>query len=430
MISALLAFGAVLTLIFLRLPIALALGLVGLGGLYLTMGPVATRTIAGMTSQDSLMRYSLSVLPLFVLMGNLVAGAGISGKLFKACQMFIGQRRGGLAMATIWACGGFGAICGSSVATAATMTRVALPSMREYGYSDKLAAGTLAAGGTLGILIPPSVIIIVYAIITQSHIGKLFAGAIIPGVLGILFYLAAIRWVVARNPDAAPPASRASWPDRFRSLGAIWPVLVLFTLVLGGIYTGYFTATEAAGIGAVGALFFALTVKDLKLKAIVEIFIDSALVSSSLLLIVFGAAVFVEFINLTGVHNHLRQLVNETALSPLMIIFIIVGIYILLGCVLESISMILITVPVLFPVVMALGYDPIWFGLIVVIAAEIGLITPPIGINLFVIRSVAPDIPIGTIYRGVMPFIVADIARILLLVLFPALILWLPGVMF
>lgn len=430
MTAALVAFIGALALVLLRMPVGIALALVGAAGLYLSMGEVAARTILGMSAQNSTMSYSLSVLPLFVLMGNLVAGAGISGHLFRMAQLFLARRRGGLAMATIVACGAFGAICGSSVATSATMARVAMPSMREYGYDDRLSSATLAAGGTLGILIPPSVVMIIYAVATQSHIGMLFAGGIIPGFLGVLFYIAAIKWVVWRNPAAAPPANAASWPEKLSSLRSIWPVVVLFGTVMGGIYTGFFTATEAAGIGAVGALIFAVMGRRMSAGQIWAIFIDTALVSATMFAILFGASVFVEFINLTGVHTHIRHMVTGAGIPPVVVIFIMVAIYIVLGCFLETISMILITVPIFFPIAVALGYDPTWFGLLVVISAEIGLITPPIGINLFVIQSTTPGLQIQSLFVGVIPFIVVDILRITLIVLVPGIVLWLPHLLF
>ncbi|WP_417722996.1 TRAP transporter large permease [Salipiger sp.] len=430
MTATFIAFAGALLLIFLRLPIAVALVLVGAFGLFSELGLNPTRSMLGMAAQGSTMSYSLSVLPLFVLMGNLVAGAGISGNLFRTAQLFLAHRRGGLGMATILASGGFGAICGSSVATAATMSRVAIPPMREWGYSDRLAAATVAAGGTLGILIPPSVVMVIYGISTQSHIGMLFAAGFVPGLLGVIGYLIAVRYVVWRNPAAAPRTARSGWPERLASLVTIWPVLALFTLVIGGIYGGFFTATEAAGIGATGALVFAVFSRSLSLVQLGEIFVDTALVTTALLGVVFGANVFVEFVNMTGVHTHLQALVQTAGLPPLGVIAIIVLVYLVLGCLLETISMILITLPVFFPVVTGLGYDPIWFGVIVVVAAEIGLITPPIGINLFVIRSVNPDIPISTIFRGVAPFVVIDILRLALLVLVPVLSLWLPNLLF
>lgn len=430
MTAAIIAFACILVLIFIRIPVAIALAVVGAVGLYLQTGIIPARTLMGMSAQNSTMAYSVSVLPLFVLMGNLVAESGISGKLFKAAQLFLGGRRGGLAMATIVACGGFGAICGSSVATAATMSRVALPSMKAFGYDNRLSTATLAAGGTLGILIPPSVVMIIYAVATQSHIGMLFAAGIIPGVLGVLGYILAIRWVVWRNPGAAPPAQSEPWAERLMSLYAIWPVVGLFGVVMGGIYTGYFTATEAAGVGAMGAFVFAFMSGSLGLAAIGRILVDTAITSAGLLAILIGASIFVEFINLTGVHSSIEGIVLASGFPPVGVIFIMVAIYVVLGCFLESISMMLITIPVFFPIVISLGYDPVWFGILVVVASEIGLITPPIGINLFVIKSMAPDVRIQEIFRGIIPFIAADIVRIAVIVLLPGLVLWLPKLLF
>ena len=430
MLAALIGFVLAFALIFLRVPIATSLALVGFGGLMIVSGTTPALTTMAMSAQSATMSYSLSVLPLFILMGNLVAGAGISGNLFRAAQMFVGRQRGGLAIATVLACGGFGAICGSSVATAATMSRVAIPPMRKIGYADRLTAATLAAGGTLGILIPPSVLMVIYGVSTQTHIGKLFAAGLIPGIVGILGYIAAVKWVVWRDPSAAPASEQTEWTERFEVLRGLWPVIVLFGLVMGGIYGGWFTATEAAGIGAAGAFAFALSARSLTLKHIGAILVDTALVSASMFAIIFGAAMFVEFINLSGVHKLLETLVKDSGASPFGVILIIIAIYIVLGSVLESLSMILITVPIFFPIVVGLGYDPVWFGIIVVVATEIGLITPPIGVNLFVIRSVAPDIAMKTILGGVLPFISVDVLRILLLAAVPVLSLWLPGLLF
>jgi C4-dicarboxylate transporter, DctM subunit len=430
MTAALLGFLFAFALIFLRVPISVSLALVGFGGLVVISGWTPAMSTLVMSVKGSTMAYSLSVLPLFVLMGNLVAGAGISGNLFRAAQVFVGRQRGGLAMGTILACGGFGAICGSSAATAATMSRVAIPSMRELGYADRLSTATLAAGGTLGILIPPSVIMVIYGVSTQTHIGKLFAAGIIPGIVGILFYMAAVKWTVWRDPAAAPMGESSDWAEKFASLKGLWPVIILFALVMGGIYGGWFTATEAAGIGAAGSFLFALTQRSLKLKDIGAILVDTALVSTAMIAILFGASMFVEFINLTGIHKGLETLVKDSGASPFGVVLIIIGIYVVLGCLLESISMILITVPIFFPVVMALGYDPVWFGIIVVVATEIGLITPPIGVNLFVIRSVAPEISMKTILSGMGPFITVDILRIVLLAAVPVITLWLPNLLF
>jgi tripartite ATP-independent transporter DctM subunit len=430
MTAALLGFGLSFVLLFLRVPISTGLALTGFGGLCVLTGWTPALTTIGMAAQSVTMAYSLSVLPLFVLMGNLVAGAGISGNLFKAAQLFVGRQRGGVAMGTVLACAGFGAICGSSVATCATMARVAIPSMRRLGYHDRLTTATLASGATLGILIPPSIIMVVYGVNTQTHIGKLFAAGLVPGAIAVLLYIAAIKWTVWRDPAAAPMSSESNPSEKLQVLKGLWPVIVLFTLVMGGIYGGFFTTTEAAGIGAAGALLFALTHKGLGIRRIYSILVDSALVSAMMIAIVFGAAVFVEFINLTGIHRVLESVVTDSGLPPFGIVLIMIAIFFVAGALMEELSMILILVPIFFPVIIKLGYDPVWFGIIVVVACEIGLIAPPIGMNLFVIRSVAPEIPMSVILSGMMPFITVDLLRIILLAAFPAITLWLPNLLF
>lgn len=430
MLATSLGFLFAFTLILLQVPIAFALALTGVGGYALLSGlPPALSMVATIT-QNSTLVYTLTVLPLFVLMGNLVAGAGISGDLYRAAQAFIGRRRGGLAMATVVACGGFGAICGSSTATAATMARVAVPSMRECGYADSLSTAAVAAGGTLGTLIPPSIIMVVYGVATQTHIGMLFAAGLLPGLLAILGYVYAVKWTVWRNPATAPVATASAQPDRLRLLRGLWPVIVLFGVVMGGIYGGLFTATEASGVGASGAMLFALRHHSLKIKDIYAILVDTTKISAMMFAIIFGAAMFGEFVNITGVHKALEGVVTGSGLPPFGVVLVIIAIYVLLGCVLESLSMILLTIPIFFPVIMALGYDPVWFGVLIVVVTEIGLITPPIGVNLFVIRSVVPDVSMGTIIRGVVPFIVVDVARILVIAAIPGLSLWLPHLLF
>ncbi|WBY03053.1 TRAP transporter large permease [Ramlibacter tataouinensis] len=421
----LIAFG----LILLQVPIATALGLIGFGGVVALNGLTPAISMVAAITRESTLAYTLIVLPLFVLMGNLVAGAGVSGDLFRVAQALIGRRRGGVAMATVAACGAFGAICGSSVATAATMGKVAIPEMRRLGYGDRLAAAAVAAGGTLGILIPPSVILVVYGVATQTHIGELFAAGIVPGLVAIVGYMLAVRFMVWRDPAQAPLAAAAEKlvPAQLISL---WPVAAIFGIVMGGIYGGLFTSVEASGIGAAAALLYALTRHNLTLRQIGEIFADSARTSAMMFAIILGAALFGEFVNITGVHEGLLALVKESGLPPFGVIMVMVAIYLLLGCVLESLSMILLTVPIFFPIVTSLGYDPVWFGILVVVVVEIGLITPPIGVNLFVIRSVTPDIGMSAIVRGVLPFIVADLARVLLIAAIPALSLWLPTLLF
>jgi tripartite ATP-independent transporter DctM subunit len=430
MLAACLGFIVAFAFILFQVPIATALGLVGFGGYVLLNDWKPALSMVATVTKDSTLVYTLIVLPLFVLMGNLVAGAGISLDLFRAAQAFIGRRRGGLAMATVAACGGFGAICGSSVATAATMGKVAIPAMRKLGYSDTLSAASVAAGGTLGILIPPSIIMVVYGVATQTHIGKLFAAGIVPGIVAILGYMAAVKWSVWRNPQAAPLGEEMEKADKVALVKSLWPVAVIFGVVMGGIYGGLFTSIEASGIGASAAMVFALTHHSLKLRDIYAILVDTAKTSAMMFGIILGAALFGEFINLTGVHEGLLQVVNGSGLPPFGVILLMIVLYILLGSVLESLSMILLTVPIFFPIIKSLGYDPVWFGILIVMVVELGLIHPPIGVNLFVIRSVVPDIPMMTIVRGIIPFIVSDLARILLIAAVPAISLWLPNLLF
>ena len=430
MLAACLGFLIAFAFILFQTPIATALGLVGFGGYVVLSGWTPALSMVATITRDSTLVYTLIVLPLFVLMGNLVAGAGISTDLFRAAQMFIGRRRGGLAMATVGACGAFGAICGSSVATAATMGKVAIPAMRRLGYADSLSAASVAAGGTLGILIPPSIIMVVYGVATQTHIGMLFAAGIVPGLIAIAGYLAAVQWSVWRNPAIAPLGENAEQLNGRALFRALWPVAVIFGVVMGGIYGGLFTSIEASGIGAVASLLFALSRHNLKLKDIVAIFVDTAQTSAMMFAIILGAAIFGEFINTTGVHVALLAVVQGSGLPPFGVIMLMVVLYILLGSVLESLSMILLTVPIFFPIIKSLGYDPVWFGILIVVVVEVGLITPPIGVNLFVIRSVMPDIAMMTVVRGVIPFIVADLLRIFLIAAVPSLSLWLPQLLF
>ena len=430
MLAACLGFLIAFSFILFQVPIATALAFTGIAGYMMLNGVTPALSMVATVTKDSTLVYSLIVLPLFVLMGNLVAGAGISGDLFRAAQAFIGRRRGGLAMATIVACGGFGAICGSSVATAATMGKVAIPSMRKLGYSDSLSAAAIAAGGTLGILIPPSIIMVVYGVATQTHIGMLFAAGIVPGIIAIMGYVLAVKYSVWRDPSIAPLADEMEQVDRMALLRSLWPVALIFGVVMGGIYGGFFTSIEASGIGASAAMVFALTHHSLRLKDIYAILVDTARTSAMMFAIILGAALFGEYINLTGVHEGLLKVVQGSGLPPFGVILLMVVLYILLGSVLESLSMILLTIPIFFPIITSLGYDPVWFGILIVVVVEIGLIHPPIGVNLFVIRSVMPDIPMMTVVRGVIPFIVADLLRILLIAAVPAISLWLPHLLF
>ncbi|XWN32454.1 MAG: TRAP transporter large permease [Devosia sp.] len=420
---------ALLALILLGLPIAFAMGLVGTVGLVVLLGPRGALSVASNTLFDTGLSYTLSVVPLFILMGNFVTRAGLSDKLYAACYSWLGARRGGLAMATAVACGGFSAVCGSSLATAATMGKVALPSMRRYGTSDSLAAGVIAAGGTLGILIPPSVILVIYGVTTNSNIGALFIAGIIPGVLGVLGYMAAVRVTCAINPAAGPRGPRTTMKEKLAATRGVLGVLALFLLVIGGIYAGIFTATEAAGVGAFGAFLIALVSGKLSLRTLGEALAETAATTTMMFSVLAGALVFAHFINLAGLPSALTGFAERVDWPPFAILALILAIYLVLGMVLESLSMVLLTVPIFAPLVAGLGYDLIWFGIVVVVMTEISLITPPVGLNVFVLKTVLPDVPLGSIFKGVVPFILADIVRVGLLLAIPGLALWLPSLM-
>ncbi|MCI5076041.1 TRAP transporter large permease [Oricola sp.] len=437
MTESLIGFAAVLILVLLRMPIAFAMGLVGMiGYAYETSYRGAISIVARLiidTSQD----YGLSVVPLFILMGLFVNKGGISRELYQVSNAFLGHLRGGLAMATIVACGGFAAICGSSLATAATMSKVAMPEMRKFGYADGLSTASIAAGGTLGILIPPSVILVIYGLLTETSIGQLFIAGIVPGIMGILFYMVAVRISVARNPESGPAGPRASWPERLSALRDVWSVLLLFGLVIGGLYGALdfwpihltFSPTEAAGMGAMGAFLIALFRGNLSFADTREVLKETAGTTASLFSVLIGAWIFSNFVNLAGLPEALRNGVDSLGLAPWMVMGLIILIYIALGCVFESLSMLLLTVPIFFPLVTSLGFNPVWFGIVVVVVTEISLITPPVGLNVFILKGVVGDVSTATIFKGVTPFWIMDIVRLALLLLIPGIALFLPSMM-
>ena len=436
MIDALIGFGAVLALVMLRMPIAFAMGFVGLVGYAHENSFRGAISMVGRLFIDTAQDYGLSVVPLFILMGLFVNKGGMARELYQVSFAFLGHLRGGLAMATICACAGFSAICGSSLATAATMSKVAMPQMRKYGYHDRLSTASIAAGGTLGILIPPSVILVIYGLLTETSIGKLFIAGIVPGLIGIVFYLGAVKWTVSRDPEAGPAGERSGWGERRSAVLGVWAVLLLFFLVIGGLYGALnfwplnlaFSPTEAAGMGATGAFLIAVA-RGMRWKDAYEVLRESAFTTAQLFSVLIGAWIFSNFVNLAGLPEGLLALVTENSISPAMVMALILVVYIILGCVFESLSMLLLTVPIFFPLVTSLGYDPVWFGIIVVVVTEISLITPPVGLNVFVLKGVVGDVSTGTIFRGVTPFWIADIFRLLLLVSVPALTLFLPGFM-
>ena len=429
MTTALLGFLAVFALAFLRIPLAVAMSVVGLVGLGLLRGWQPAYASTSQVIFETGFHYVLSVIPLFVLMGNFVARAGMAKELFTAANAFVGHRRGGLAMASIIASGGFGSICGSSIATAATMTRVACPEMKAHGYKSTLATGAIASGGTLGILIPPSTVLVIYGIITETDIGKLFVAGILPGIVAIVCLCLAVVFVTWRDPSAGPPAERFSWRERVAALRGIWGVALLFALVIGGIYGGVFTATEGAGVGAAGAFLFALLRGTLSLRVLLDILIESTRTTAMLFMILIGAMIFTNFINFTSMPAELRDYVLQFSPSPLMVIVMMMGIYLVLGMVMEELAIVLLTIPVFFPIVVGLGFDPVWFGILILTVVEIGMISPPVGLNLFVINSLLPSVNLGILYRGAWPFVAADVVRLGILIAFPIISLWLPGMM-
>lgn len=424
--AGILGFVGALVLIALRVPVAVSMGMVGIAGAAMLADWNTVSFVLGNAPFQAVFPYSLSVVPLFVFMGVFAARAGLSHNLYEGVYVFIGHRKGGLAMATVGACAAFGAICGSSLATAATMSKVAMPEMRRHGYADTLASASVAAGGTLGVLIPPSIIIIIYALLTEQSIGALFAAALIPGLLGTALYMAAVAVVVHRNPALGPAGERVAWGDRLRALKRVWDVALLFTVVIGGIYAGIFSPTEAAAVGAAGAFLFALLRGQLTRQVMVEALAETAVTTGMIFLILIGAALFNYFIEASRLPDLLVSGLTGLGWAPLAVLLVILVFYLVLGCFMDALSMILLTVPFVFPIIVAIGYDPVWFGILLVVVVELGLITPPIGMNLFVIQGTTPGLNLGTMVRGIVPFIVADVVRVGILVAFPALVLWLP----
>jgi C4-dicarboxylate transporter DctM subunit len=431
MSEALIGLVAMLILCVVRIPIALAMAIVGVVGYAYMRDWNWAPAFASLQTRlyETGRNYTLSVVPLFILMGNFVTRAGMSHELFRAGYAFIGHLRGGLAMATILACAGFGAICGSSIATAATMAKVAYPSMRRFGYSDALATGAIASGGTLGIMIPPSTIMVIYGIFTETNIGKLFAAGILPGILGAFLLCLAVQYVTWRDPKAGPRGERSDWKERWEAVKGVWAVAALFVFVIGGIYGGLFTATEGAGMGAFGAMVFALWRRVLTWTALYQALVESARTTSMLFMILIGALMFAEFINITTMPNDLKNFVTQFQINPIMVVAAICIIYVLLGTAMEELSMILLTIPVFFPLIVHLGFDPVWFGVLIVVVVEIGLISPPVGMNLFVLKTLLPNVHQSTVFRGVLPFMLADVVRMALLIAFPMISLYLPSLM-
>ncbi|WP_297728668.1 TRAP transporter large permease [Limnohabitans sp. Rim8] len=417
---------AMLILAFARVPLAIAMGLVGFAGLWWMRGLNPALASVTSTVYEAGFEYTLSVVPLFILMGNFVTRAGMSRELYRAAYTLVGHFRGGLGMATVMACAGFGSVCGSSIATAATMTKVAYPSMKDHGYSGQLAAGAIAAGGTLGILIPPSTILVIYGLVTETSIGKLFAAGMLPGLLAVFMMCLTIAFITWRDPSSGPAAKRSSWAERFDAMKDVWAVAVLFVIVMGGIYGGVFTTTEGAGIGAFGAFIIALLRRSLNVSVTLDILIESARTTGMLFMILVGALVFANFVNFTTLPSDLKSLVSTHNISPVAVMIAICAIYVILGAAMEELSMVLLTLPVFFPLVVSLGFDPVWFGIVIVLVVMIGLISPPVGMNMFVVRNMLPELSTATIFKGVMPFVYTLVVVLALLVAFPQIALFLP----
>lgn len=417
---------SLLVLIGLRVPVAIAMGVVGIVGGIAINGWLSLGFVLGSQPFVTVVPYSLSVIPLFVMMGAFAARAGLSASLYQALHALIGHWRGGLASATVGACALFGSVCGSSLATAATMARVAIPEMRALGYDDRLSAGVVAAGGTLGILIPPSIIMVIYAIMTEQSIGRMFLAGMVPGFLAAALYMVAVFAVVTLWPALAPRAPRSNGAARRAAIVELAPVAGLFGSVMGSIYLNIASPTEAAAVGAFGAMVLAALKRRLTWDVIRESLVETAQTTAVIFLILVGTSVLQFFIETSTLPALLLQLINDFNLPPLGVIVVILIVYIILGCFLDSLSMMLITLPIFFPLIVKLGYDPIWFGVLVTSVVEIGLITPPVGMNLFIIASVTERLKFETAAQGVVPFLISDFVRLILLVSFPALSLFLP----
>ncbi|HEY7364557.1 MAG TPA: TRAP transporter large permease [Methylomirabilota bacterium] len=424
-----LGFAGLLLLMLVRVPIAASMAIIGVFGTAAIAGwPVALATLRhGPFERAS--SYTLVVIPLFVLMGYLAAEAGLSQKLFRAANVWLGHWRGGLAMATVGASAGFAAICGSSVATGAAMCTVALPEMRRYRYADSLSTGSIAAGGTLGIMIPPSIIFVIYGIMTEQSIGKLLLAGILPGLVETLLFILAVALVTALRPALAAAGPAASWRERLAAVRDVWEVLVLFLIVIGGIYVGLATPAESAAFGAVGALVFGVAKRTLGGRRLLSALDQTIRTTAMVFFIVIGADLFGYFMTLSQFPMRLAGWFTQMQMAPVVVLWSIIVTYIVLGALMDELAMILLTVPIFFPIVKSLGYDPIWFGVIIVVVVQIGLIAPPVGLNVFVIGGMARDVPLTAIYRGVMPFLAMQIVLLVLLTLWPRMALLLPGTM-
>ncbi len=421
-----LSFAGLFVLLIMTVPIGFAMGLCGLIGMSMIIGVAPSLSLFGTTVYETTVTYDLSIVPLFVLMGAVAARSGLSKELYGAFNAWFGAFRGGLALATVGACGAFAAICGSSVATAATMSKVALPEMKRYKYSESLATGSVAAGGIIGILIPPSVVLVLYGVLTETSIGDLFIAGFLPGVLTIVGFMLVVVIVTRLNPDIGPAGEKVPLKEKFEALGRTWAIILLFALVIGGIYFGVFTPTEAAGIGAVGAFVISFLRGRMTLANTRDALMETVKTSAMIFTILIGALTLNNLMVFSGIAAALSGFVSGLDMHPMAVMAIILLIYLVMGCFLDALAMILLTVPIFFPIITNLGFDPVWFGIIVVMVVELGLITPPIGMNVFVIKGMVPEVKLSSIYKGVIPFVLAQLVLIVLVFLIPDIALWLP----
>ena len=414
-------------LMLLRVPVGMAMGLVGVTGFGLLAGFGPALKLIGQTSMRTVTDYTFGVIPMFLLMGAFVTNSGMSRELFRAAYTFIGHLRGGLGLATIVASAGFAAISGSSVATAATFSTVAYPEMRRFNYPQSFAAGTIAAGGTLGAMFPPSTVLVVYGILTEQDISRLFMAGIVPGVLAVLMYMITIIIIGRLRPDMLSAGQRSNWNERLHALKDVWAPLLLFFFVIGGLYGGLFTPTEAGGVGAGGAFIIGLLRGKLDRQKILTSLLQATRTAAAVFTILIGALLFGYFLTITGTPQKVTAFLGGLGIGPYGVLLLIILMYLVLGCIMDAMAMVILTVPIVYPVILALGFDPIWFAVIVVMTVELGLISPPVGMNVFVIKSVVPELSFARIFRGVAPFIVTDVIRLALLIAFPVIVTWLPS---
>ncbi len=424
---AVIGFVVLFILMLLRVPVGMAMGLVGVSGYAYLVGAGPALKLVGQTSMRTVTDYTFGVIPMFILMGAFVYVSGVSRELFRAANMLVGHLRGGLGFATVVACGGFAAISGSSVATAATFSAVAYPEMRRYGYPQSFSTGVIAAGGTLGAMLPPSTVLAVYGIITQQDIGKLFIAGVLPGVLAMSMYVMTIAVIVLLRPKFLPAGMPSSLGERLRGLRDIWAPLVLFAFVIGGLYGGVFTPTEAGGVGASGAFILGVVRRRLSWAQTREALLLATRTAAAVFTVLIGALLFGYFLTITQTPQKVTEFLTGLGVGNYGVLALIMLMYLALGCLMDAMAMIILTVPIIFPVVTALGFDPIWFGVIIVMTVELGLIHPPVGMNVFVIKSVVKDVSFTTIFKGVLPFVATDILRLVLLISFPVIATYLPS---